>query len=98
MWAALVPLPIVAIAYLLPECAGPLPVGAGALPACAGPLAARTILQFRNNPAIASTPHPVRSLRMIRPAAALILITATPALAQQGPAPGVPTTLQGAQA
>jgi len=98
MWAALVPLPIVAIAYLLPQSAGPLQVGAGALPACAGPLAACTTLRFRNNPAIASAPHAVRSLRMIRPAAALILITATPALAQQGPAPGVPTTLQGAQA
>ncbi|WP_017669142.1 MipA/OmpV family protein [Sandarakinorhabdus sp. AAP62] len=35
---------------------------------------------------------------MIRPAAALILITAAPALAQQGPAPGVPTTVQGAAA
>jgi outer membrane protein len=35
---------------------------------------------------------------MIRRAAALILITATPTFAQQGPAPGVPTTLQGAQA
>jgi len=41
MWAALVPLPIVAIAYLLPISAGLLPPSAGALPACAGPLAKR---------------------------------------------------------